>query len=113
MNIIIAGNGKVGSTLTRLLSAEGHDVTLIDTNSHVLEESLEQYDVMAISGNCASMNTLLQAGAREADLLIAATDADEINLLCCTTAHYLNPKPGARRAVYLPIIAVFRGNFHP
>lgn len=92
MNIIIAGNGKVGSTLTRLLSAEGHDVTLIDINSHVLEESLEQYDVMAISGNCASMNTLLQAGAREADLLIAATDADEINLLCCTTAHYLNPK---------------------
>ena len=92
MNIIIAGNGKVGSTLTRLLSAEGHDVTLIDTNSHVLEESLEQYDVMAISGNCASMNVLLQAGVRETDLLIAATDADEINLLCCTTAHCLNPK---------------------
>ena len=91
MNIIIAGNGKVGSTLTRLLSAEGHDVTLIDTNSHVLEESLEQYDVMAISGNCAAMNILTQAGVREADLLIAATDADEINLLCCTTAHCLNP----------------------
>ena len=91
MNIIIAGNGKVGSTLTRLLSAEGHDVTLIDTNSHVLEGSLEQYDVMAVSGNCAFMNTLLQAGVREADLLIAATNADEINLLCCTTAHCLNP----------------------
>ena len=87
MNIIIAGNGKVGSTLTRLLSAEGHDVTLMDTNPNVLEESLEQYDVMAISGNCASMNSLIQAGVREADLLIAATDADEINLLCCTTAH--------------------------
>ena len=91
MNIIIAGNGKVGSTLTRLLSTEGHDVTLIDKNSHVLEESLEQYDVMAISGNCVSMHILLQAGVKEADLLIAATDADENNLLCCTTAHYLNP----------------------
>ena len=91
MNIIIAGNGKVGSTLTRLLSTEGHDVTLIDKNTHVLEESLEQYDVMAISGNCVSMHILLQAGVKEADLLIAATDADEINLLCCTTAHYLNP----------------------
>lgn len=91
MNIIIAGNGKVGSTLTRLLSAEGHDVTLIDTNSKVLEESVEQYDVMAISGNCASMHTLVQAGVGEAELLIAATDADAINLLCCTTAHYLNP----------------------
>ena len=91
MNIIIAGNGKVGSTLTRLLSTEGHDVTLIDKNTHVLEESLEQYDVMAISGNCVSMHILLQAGVKEANLLIAATDADEINLLCCTTAHYLNP----------------------
>ena len=92
MNIIIAGNGKVGATLTRLLSAEGHDVTLIDTNPNVLESSQEQYDVMAISGNCASMNVLLQAGVREADLLIAATNADAINLLCCTTAHCLNPK---------------------
>ena len=92
MNIIIAGDGKVGSTLTRLLSAEGHDITLIDTNSRVLEASLEQYDVMAIQGNCAAMDILLQAGVREADLLIAATNADEINLLCCTTAHGLNPK---------------------
>ena len=92
MNIMIAGNGKVGSTLTRLLSAEGHDITLIDTNSNVLEESQEQYDVMSVSGNCASMNILLQAGVKEAELLITATDADEINLLSCTTAHCLNPK---------------------
>lgn len=92
MNIIIAGDGKVGSTLTRLLSAEGHDVTLIDSNSQVLEASLEEYDVMAIHGNCASMDILLQAGVKEANLLIAATNADEVNLLCCTTAHGLNPK---------------------
>ena len=92
MNIIIAGNGKVGSTLTCLLSAEDHDITLIDTNAHVLEESQEQYDVISVSGNCASMNILRQAGVKEADLLIAATDADEINLLSCTTAHCLNPK---------------------
>ena len=92
MNIIIAGDGKVGSTLTRLLSAEGHDITLIDTNSRVLERSLEQYDVMAVHGNCAAMEVLQQAGVKEADLLIAATNADEINLLCCTTAHGLNPK---------------------
>ena len=92
MNIIIAGNGKVGATLTRLLSAEGHDITLIDTDAQVLEESLEQYDVMAIFGNCASMRILRQAGVQDAELLIAATDADAINLLCCTTAHCLNPK---------------------
>ena len=59
MNIIIAGDGKVGSTLTRLLSAEGHDVTLIDCDAQVLEASLEQYDVIAVHGNCASMDTLL------------------------------------------------------
>ena len=90
MNIIIAGDGKVGSTLTRLLSAEGHDVTLIDTDARVLETSQEQFDVMAVHGNCAAMETLQQAGVKEADLLIAATNADEINLLCCTTAHGLN-----------------------
>lgn len=92
MNIIIAGDGKVGSTLTRLLSAEGHDVTLIDCDAQVLEASLEQFDVMAVYGNCASMDTLLEAGVKEADLLIAATNADEVNLLCCTTAHGLNQK---------------------
>ena len=92
MNIIIAGDGKVGATLTRLLCAEGHDITLIDTNARVLESSLERYDVMAVHGNCAAMDVLLQAGVKEADLLIAATSADEINLLCCTTAHGINPK---------------------
>ncbi len=92
MNIIIAGDGKVGSTLTRLLSAEGHNITLIDTNSRVLEASQEQFDVMAVHGNCAAMETLLQAGVRDAELLIAATSADEVNLVSCTTAHGLNPK---------------------
>ena len=92
MNIIIAGDGKVGATLTRLLCAEGHDITLVDTNSRVLEKSQEQYDVMGVHGNCAAMDTLQQAGVKSADLLIAATSADEVNLLCCTTAHGLNPK---------------------
>ena len=92
MNIIIAGDGKVGSTLTRLLSAEGHNITLIDTDARVLARSQESFDVMAVHGNCAAMDTLLQAGVRDAKLLIAATSADEVNLLCCTTAHGLNPK---------------------
>ena len=92
MNIIIAGAGMVGSTLTRLLTAEGHDVTLIDSTSSVLDSNLEQYDVMAIHGNCASMEVLQQAGVMEADLLIAVTNMDEVNLLCCITAHSMNPK---------------------
>ena len=92
MNIIIAGDGKVGSMLTRQLSTEGHDITVIDSNSKVLEATVERYDVIAVHGNCASMDVLLQAGVKEADLLIAATSEDEVNLLCCTTAHALNPK---------------------
>ena len=92
MKIIIAVDGKMGATLTRQLSAEGDDLTLIDSNPKVLESSEERYDVMVVQGNCASMDVLEQAGAREADLLIAMAGADEINLLCCMTAHSLNPK---------------------
>lgn len=91
MNIIIAGDGKVGSTLVRLLSAEDHDLTLIDLNQLSLESTVEQHDVMAVRGNCASMEVLQQAGVQEADLLIAVTGEDEINLLSCITAHGLNP----------------------
>ena len=91
MNIIIAGNGKVGSTLVRQLAAESHDLTLIDFNKQLLERTVEQYDVMAVEGNCASMRILQDAGVMDADLLIAVTNADEVNLLCCLTAHGLNP----------------------
>lgn len=91
MKIIIAGDGKMGATLTRQLSAEGDDITLIDANPKVLESSEERYDVMVVQGNCASMDVLLQAGVKDADLLIAVAGADEINLLCCMTAHGLNP----------------------
>ncbi len=92
MNIIIAGDGKVGSLLTRQLTAEGHAVTVIDLDSQVLASSVERYDVISVHGNCASMEVLQQAGVTDTDLLIAATNQDEVNLLCCTTAHALNPK---------------------
>ena len=81
MKIIIAGNGKVGLALTRQLTSEGYDVTLIDSNNNVLESSIERFDVMAVYGNCASMEVLRQANIEEADLLITATSADEVNLL--------------------------------
>ena len=91
MKIIIAGDGKVGATLTRQLAAEGNDLTLIDSNQEVLASSVEQYDVLAVRGNCASMDILREAGVLEAELLIAATSADEVNMLCCLTAHGINP----------------------
>ena len=92
MKIIIAGGGKVGATLTRQLSSEGYDLTLIDTSTAVLERTMTAYDVMAVQGNCATMAALQQAGVEEADLLIAVTNADEVNLLCCMTAHTINPR---------------------
>ena len=90
MKILIAGSGKVGITLARQLSAEGNDLTLIDSNLSVLESVVERYDVMTLHGNCASMKTLMQAGLMDADLLIAVTGADEVNLLCCMMAHGIN-----------------------
>ena len=110
MKIIIAGDGKVGLSLTQKLSAEGHDLTLIDSNQKVLDSSVERYDVMGVQGNCASMRVLESADVRKADLLIAATSADEINLLCCMTAHGLNQRihtiarirnPGLRESLKL------------
>ena len=90
MNIIIAGNGKVGTTLARRLAEEGYNLTLIDSNADVLADVCEEFDVLGVQGNCASMPVLQQAGVADADLLIAATSQDEVNLLCCTTAHGLN-----------------------
>ncbi len=91
MNIIIAGAGKVGKVLLRQLTAEGHALTVIDQDSRVLEELVVRYDAIGVQGNCASKAILLQAGVEDADLLITATNADEINLLCCLTAHGINP----------------------
>ncbi len=90
MKIIIAGIGKVGALLTKHLAAEGYDITLIDSNGKMLSSLVEQFDVMAIHGNCASLPVLEQAGIREADLLIATTNGDETNLLSCITAQGMN-----------------------
>ena len=92
MDIIIAGGGKTGLTLAKQLIAEGHNITLVDSDSKVLETALERHDAMAVCGNCASKEVLLQAGVKEAELVIAVADADEVNLLCCMTAHGLNKK---------------------
>ncbi len=90
MNIIIAGAGKVGSALARQLVSEDHNITVIDTKQEIIDECVEKYDVIGIKGNCASMQVLLDAEIENIDLLIAVSGADEINLLCCTTAHGLN-----------------------
>lgn len=92
MDIIIAGIGKVGLTLARQLATEGHNITLIDSDKRVLESAVEQFDAMAVCGNCASKEVLMQAGVKGAELVIAATNADEVNLLCCMTAHGISQR---------------------
>lgn len=95
MNIIIVGDGKVGAALATQMSTEGHDVTIIDSNPQVLSDSAERLDIMAVIGNGASMATLRSAGVEKADVLIAATSRDELNLLTCLTAKKL----GAKRTI--------------
>lgn len=92
MKIIIVGDGKVGRAITAQLSKEGHDLTIIDSNPSVLEKSMQRYDVMVIHGNGASMPVLQRADADAADLLIAATSADEINMLTCIVAKKIGTK---------------------
>ena len=92
MKIIVAGGGKIGDSLVRQLAKEGHDLTLIDQDPQVLRTTVERVDAMGVEGNCASKAVLLQAGVEDADLLIAVTKADEVNLLCCMTAHGINKK---------------------
>ena len=86
MKIIIAGDGKVGSMLTQQLSAEGHDITVIDKDPKKLQSVADLHDVMGVCGNGASFSVQKEAGIEEADLVIAVTGSDELNLLCCTIA---------------------------
>ena len=89
MNIIVVGIGKVGYTVAEQLTAEKHDVTVIDTNEEVLSDIIEELDVQGIVGNGVSRKVLADAGIAECDLLIALTGSDETNLLCCLLANKL------------------------
>lgn len=86
LNIIIVGCGKVGVTLVEQLSREGNDITIIDQNAKKVQEIANLYDVMGLPGNGASYRTQMEAGINSTDLLIAVTESDELNLLCCTVA---------------------------
>ena len=86
MQIIIVGCGKVGRTLAEQLQEEESDITLIDVSSNVINSLQDDIDAMGIVGNGASINTLMEAGIENADILIAVTGSDEMNLLCCLIA---------------------------
>ncbi|MBQ6893226.1 MAG: Trk system potassium transporter TrkA [Clostridia bacterium] len=86
LNVIIVGCGNVGVTLAEKLSDEGHYITIIDKNADAIKTVSDTYDVMGIVGNGSSYSILIEAGIEKADLVIAVTDSDELNLLCCTVA---------------------------
>ncbi len=86
LRIIIVGCGKVGRTLVEQLSAEGHNITVIDKDAEKVESMTNLFDVMGIIGNGASYSAQVEAGIESSDLIIAVTGSDELNLLCCVVA---------------------------
>ncbi len=86
MKIIVVGCGKVGLTLTEQLNNEGHDITVIDKNADTLKSVTDSIDVMGVEGNGAIYQVQIEAGIKDTDLLIATTDSDELNMLCCLIA---------------------------
>ena len=90
MQVIIVGCGKVGRNLAEQLQAEDIDITLVDVIADKINDLCENIDAMGIVGNGASINTLMEAGVDTADILIAVTASDELNLLCCLIAQKAN-----------------------
>ena len=86
MNIIIIGCGRVGRTLAGKLNDDGNDVTVIDMSADKVNKITNRYDVMGVVGNGATHTVQQEAGIETADLLIAVTNSDELNLLCCLIA---------------------------
>ncbi|MGI5979316.1 MAG: Trk system potassium transporter TrkA [Oscillospiraceae bacterium] len=97
MQIIVVGNGKVGKVIVSQLTREGHNVVVIDNNPDRIAEAQNDNDVMCVCGNGACRSVQLEARAQEADLLIAVTAVDEVNLLCCLIAKKLGTKKTVAR----------------
>ena len=95
MKIVIVGAGKVGRQIGKKLTGEEHDVVIIDNKKDVLEKSANEMDAICIEGSGADYRVQREAGVADADVLIAATEHDEVNMLCCLIAHKL----GAKRTI--------------
>ena len=95
MNIIIVGCGKIGSTILESLVEEGHDVVGIDTDEKVINEMTNMYDVMGVCGSGTDCEMLTEAGVENAEIFIAATSSDELNMISC----FIAKKMGAKHTV--------------
>ena len=92
MRIVIVGDGKIGSALAEQLSREGHEITIVDRSETPLQRTVEDLDILSIEGNGATYATQMEAGVDEAELVIAVTAQDELNLLCCLIAKKIGAK---------------------
>ncbi|MDR3091326.1 MAG: Trk system potassium transporter TrkA [Clostridiales bacterium] len=97
MNVIIVGCGKVGHTIAKYLSVENHSITIIDKKAEVFDKVTESLDVMTLRGNALSARVLLEAGAKESDLIVCVAGNDETNILCALTAKRLGVRLTAAR----------------
>ena len=95
MKIVIIGSGKLGRTLAEQLIQEDHDITMVDENASKLQYVVNRLDILGIHGNGATIPVLREAGVDDADLVIAATAEDELNLLACLIAK----RVGARNTI--------------
>ena len=92
MKVIITGVGKSGTSLVKDLLREKHNVTVIDSDQKVVQYIVDRYDVSGIVGSGYEKSTLLSAGVENADLLVATTPSDEVNILCCIISKKLDVK---------------------
>ena len=117
MKILILGAGQVGSSVAANLASEANDITLIDTQVHLLNELRDRLDIQTVTGNAAHPNVLRQAGIEDADMLIAVTNSDETNMVACQVAWTLHHTPTKiariRSAQYLANPELFVGNALP
>lgn len=93
MKILILGAGQVGSSVASTLAREDDDITVVDTNNDLLQKLQEHYDIRTIQGNASHPNVLARAGAEDADLILAVTNSDEVNMIACQICHTLYRTP--------------------
>lgn len=97
MKVVVIGTGKVGRTIIEHTTAEGHEVVIVDKNANLIEDMIDEINVIGIVGNGASYDILKEAGVGKADLVVAATDSDETNILACLISQKIGAKATVAR----------------
>src|SRR6056297_3731099 len=109
MKVIICGAGQVGWQIARHLSGEDDDVTVVDNNPDLVRRATDTLDVQGIAGHASYPDILDRAGARDADMIVAATHSDEVNMVTCQVAHsvFSVPRKIARLRAQSYLTAVY------